>query len=108
MVLGCVIIMLPRWGASLSFLLPCWLFSVCTVGVGGSYPLRGTGHTGGFAMNLAGTCVPVSCRIQDNAFPFFLGSSVSLSPNKGVGGGYSCARYCAECHWVLPPTPIIV
>lgn len=37
---------------------------------GGSHPLRETGHASGFARDLAGVSVPLSCRIQDNAFPF--------------------------------------
>lgn len=63
-VLGCVIIMLPRWGASLpSFSSSAGSWPFPSVHGGGSHPLRETGHTSGFAMGLAGICVPLSCRI---------------------------------------------
>lgn len=57
-------------------------------------------------MNLAGTCVPVPCGIQDNVFPF--SAPQSASPQTRVWGACFHARYCAECRRVLPPTPTVV
>lgn len=105
---GYVITTLPRWGASLpSFSSSAGFWPFLSLHSGGSHPLREIGHPSGFARDLAGVSVPLSCRIQDDAFPFCGLLSPPPPPYKGEEG-YFCARYCATCPWVLPLTHILV